>query len=303
MGTTTARRTAPALIAALLLGLVASFALTVVASAPAQADTTGRVRGNIAAGGGQLQKATVRWFTDQWAYLGARKVRGGAYQLDLAPGTYWLQVVDDAPSYDVGKFAPTNVKVTVRAGATAVKNVRMQRGAAVTGTVKAGGKVAGGARVVAANRDEQSFETKANSKGQFAIGGLPAGTYSLFTYDRRNTFVDKSVFVGKVKAGQAKNTHVALRKRAGTLLVDLYAGSQPVSGKVTVTVTSKKTGQWWTATSRRGSVTLAGLYPGRYTLEMPDTDGYAGRTGAVQSGNVRPNRTAFGSFRLTRPAA
>lgn len=301
MGTTTARRTG--IVLATLVGLFASLLLAVAATAPAEAAAGGKVRGNIAAGSTQLARGTVRWFTRDWSYLGARKVRGGAYQLTLAPGTYWLQVVDDAPSYDVRKFAPTNVRVTVRSGSTTVKNVRMQRGGAVTGTVRAGGKVAPGARVVAANRAEQSFETRANGRGQFAIGGLPTGKYSLFTYDRKRTWVDKSTYVGNLKAGTVRNTRVTLRKRAGSLLVDLYAGTRPAPGRVTVTAVSRKTGQWWTATSRRGSVTFTGLHPGRYRLVMPGVGEFLGRTGAVKNGNVRPNRAAFGSFRLTKRGA
>ncbi len=302
MGTTvTARRTGLVLVA--LVGLLASLLLAVGAAAPAEAATTGKVRGNIVTGSKQLPKGTVRWFTRDWSYLGARKVRGGAYQLNLGPGTYWLQFVDGAPSYDVRKFAPTNVKVRVRAGSTTVKNVRMKRGGAVTGTAFAGGRVAKGARVVAANRDEQSFETRANSAGQFAIGGLAPGKYSVFTFDRKGDWVDKSVFVGRIKAGTVRNTRISLKKRAGSLLVDLYAGGQPIKGRIAVTAVSKKTGQWWTATSRRGSVTFTGLYPGRYKLIVPDVGDYFGRTGNVTNGKVRSNRAAFGSFRLTRRGA
>ena len=107
--------------------------------------------------------------------------------------------VDQRPAYDVTKAAPANIKVTVRAGRTTTKNATMRRGAAITGTVKAGGKVAKGARVVAANTAEQSFEVKANGRGQFALGGLPAGNYSVFTYDRSKRYVAKSLWVPRMK--------------------------------------------------------------------------------------------------------
>lgn len=46
---------------------------------------------------------------------------------------------------------------------------------------------AGGARIVAANTAEQSFTVNANSKGQFAVGGLPQGaTPSSPTTGRRS---------------------------------------------------------------------------------------------------------------------
>ena len=74
----------------------------------------------------------------------------------------------------------------------------MTRGGYVTGTVRTGdGKPAKGARVVAANRAEQSFETTANGKGQFALGGLPQGKYSVFTYDQQKRWVGKSAWAAR----------------------------------------------------------------------------------------------------------
>ena len=123
----------------------------------------------------------------------------------------------------------------------------MRRGAAITGTVKAGGKAAKGARIVAANTAEQSFEVKANGKGQFALGGLPAGSYSVFTYDRTKNVRRQEPVGAEMKAGQAENVAINLKKKAGRLLVDLYAGSAPLTGPTTVTVVSRANGQFWSA--------------------------------------------------------
>ena len=138
----------------------------------------------------------------------------------------------------------------------------MRRGAAITGTVKAGGKAAKGARIVAANTAEQSFEVKANSKGQFALGGLPAGNYSVFTYDRTKRYVGKSLWVPRLKAGRAENVAIKLTKKAGRLLVDLYAGSAPLRGKATVTVVSRANGQFWSANVQARLRVFAGSLPG-----------------------------------------
>ena len=221
MGTTTARRDTAA-----LLALAVALAGLLLAPAPAQAAPTARtyeVVGQITGPQARLPKIRVRWFTKDWTYLGEKAVPGDIYTLSLAPGTYHLQFVDQRPAYDVTKYAPADLTVTLK-NRKIQRNVRMQRGAAVTGTVRAGGKVAGGARVVAANTYEQSYETTANAQGQFAIGGLPSGKYSVFTYDRAGTWVGKSVFAGKVTRSRPANVAVNLRTKGGSLLVDLFRG-------------------------------------------------------------------------------
>lgn len=294
MGTTTARRATAALVA-----LAATIGgLLLVAPSTAQAVPTAakyQVVGQITGPQAKLPKITMRWFTKDWTYLGQKKVPGDIYALSLSPGTYHLQFVDDRPSYDVTKYAPADLTVTVK-DRKIQRNVRMARGAAVTGTVKAGGKAAGGARVVAANTYEQSYETKANAQGQFAIGGLPSGKYSVFTYDRTQTWVDKSTFAGKVQRGKAVNVAIKLRKKGGSLLVDLFHGDgKRASGKFAVTAVSKKTGQWWTATARGGKVTFRGLYPGGYTLVAPGNGDWLARTATIQGANVQPGRADLAS--------
>ncbi|MCW2844414.1 MAG: hypothetical protein JWN22_2330 [Nocardioides sp.] len=283
-----------------VLGLLASLLLVLAPIDGASASDSGKVRGNIFGSQGGSPRVKVSWFTSDWMFLGARKAYGGVYTLTLKPGTYWLQFTDQRPAYDVTKYAPTDVKVTVRKNGTSVKNVQMHRGAAITGTVSAGGRKAGGARVVAANAAEQSFTVKANKDGQFALGGLPNGSYSVFTYDRHGEWVGKSGWVPHVVAGKASNVAIGLDRHAGGLLLDLYAGGRQLDGRPFVTAVSRKTGQFWTARATHGSVTFAGLYPGRYRVVVPGVGDWFARGGAVKKGRVKPNRVAFGSFALTR---
>jgi hypothetical protein len=294
----TVRRTAGALVA--VAGLLAS-ALLVLAPAPsADAASTGRIRGYVVSSDGSTPPLRVSWFTTDWTYLGSRAVsRGGAYSLSVPAGTYRLQFADKRPSYDVTKLATTDATVIVRSAHTTVKNVRMQRGSAITGTVRTGSKPGSKATVIAASKDQRSFSTVANARGQFAIGGLPPGSYSVFTYDHKRTYVGKSTFVRKVEPGHPQNVGIHLTKRAGGLLVDLYAGDEAVSGTVMVTAVSKSTGQFWTTKARNGTAVFQGLYPGRYRLVAPGYGDFLGRTGDIANGQVRPGRTAFGSFRLT----
>ena len=298
-----------AVLTALLTGLVLvaptptapASAASSASSSASSAAASGKVRGNIfGQTGGKPLRLKMLFFKGDWTYLGSRKLDGGAYSITLPAGSYHLQFIDLRPSYDVKKFAPTDVAVKVSGGRTTVKNVRMRPGAAITGTVRANGKPAAKARIVAANPSEQSFETTANDKGQFAIGGLPAGAYSVFTYDRTKTWVGKSAYIPKLKRGQFGSVNVNLNRRAGGLLVDLYADGQPLKGTGYATAVSRASGQFWTAKIRQGSVTFQGLFPGRYKIVVPDVGRWIGRTGAVKNGVVRGGRTAFGSFALTQ---
>ena len=271
--------------------------------APPASAATGRVRGTITGQGGDTSpEVKLLWFAADWTYLGSRKAYGGGYSLSLQPGTYHLQFVDQRPAYDVTKYYPADVTVTVRAGDTTLRSVRMKRGAAIGGTVRAGGKPAGGARVVAANTDENSFEVRADKLGRYALGGLPPGTYSVFTYDRRKQWVGKSTYLRKRKAGTYTPTDIGLTTKAGRMIVDVYAGGASYPGTAFVTAVSRKSGQFWTARLRRGTVTLQGLFPGSYRLVVPAGGGYVGATVLVK-GKVKAGRTSFGSARLTQRGA
>jgi hypothetical protein len=274
----------------------------VLVAAPAQAET-GRVRGTISGAKGQgTPKVKVTWFTADWTYLGSRKASGGGYSLVLDPGTYHLQFTDKRPAYDVDKYYPADVQVTVTSASTTVKNVKLKVGAAIGGVAKAGGRPAAGARIVAANKDENSFETTANNKGEFALGGLPPGSYSVFTYDQKQRFVGRSRYLPRLKSGKFKKANINLPDKAGRFVVDLYAGDQPYPGIAYVTAVSRKNGQFWTEKAAHGTVTFGGLYRGAYDLVIPGAGGYLGGTLKV-SGKVKPGKTSFGSVRLTQRGA
>ncbi|CAB4706157.1 MAG: hypothetical protein F2667_06285 [Actinobacteria bacterium] len=302
MSTLLARRSSVLLV---VVGLLASMVLVLGQAPRAEAaPQKGTVVGEITGTQGGTPNVRMRWFDKDWKFLGERKVNGGIYSLRLNPGTYHLQFVDQRPSYDVTKYAPADI--TVKLGTRTVqRNVRLKRGAAITGTVYAGGKPAAGAKVVAANTFEQSYPTKANSQGQFAIGGLPSSNYSVFTYDRTKTWVGKSLYVPKLKVGRAVNVPIRLTKKAGKLLVQLYvADGSRMRKRVAVTAVSKATGQFWTETAKNGSVTFSGLYPGGYRLVAPGTGIYLARTASIQNAKVRAGRSDLASsFTWTKRGA
>lgn len=302
MGTPSARRRASAL--AIVVGLLAALLAALGPAAPAQA-ANGTVRGQVINPQGGKVNLKMLWFSKDWRYLGERRVTSDIYSLSLPPGTYHLQFVDQRPAYDVTKYAPADVTVRLGSGQRVQKDVRLRRGAAITGTVRAGGRAAAGARVVAANTFEQSYETKANSKGQFAIGGLPSSSYSVWGYDRQAQFVGPSVYLRGLKRGKVANTKVVLGKRGGSLLVDLQKpdGSR-MGGSFFVTVSSKRTGQFWTAKAKRGTVTFQGLHPGKYVMDAPGVGIWLARRGNVSGAFVKAGRADLAStFRWTKRGA
>ena len=284
----------------LVVALLAALVVTGPGPAARGADAKGRVNGALKYPPPDQPALKLLWFDRSWSYLGQRNIgRADGYSMWLEPGTYHLQFVDQRPSYDVAKYAPTDIQVTVRANDITTKTVTMWRGAAITGTARAGGRPLAGARLVAANTAEQSFSTTANKKGQFAIGGLPQGQYSVFTYDRRKEWVGKSAWAGTVKPGRPQNMAITLTKRAGSMTVYLFTPDGRLRATTSVTITSKLSGQWWTATAHDGTAVFKGLYPGGYTLKFDGAGVWFARTGNVLRASVRSGQMAFGKFDIT----
>ncbi len=304
MITSPTRRRAAA--AAFAVGLLAPLVGLLGPASPGhavEAAPQGEVRGQVRTPGG-APKLAVRWFTRDWTYLGQRRITGDIYSLSLAPGRYRIQVVDLGPAYDVRKLAPGDAAVSVQAGRVTQRDVRLRRGAAITGLARAGGRAAAGATVVATNGYQQSYQTTADRRGRFALGGLPTGRYSVFTWDRRGVWTGRSTWVGRLVQGRSRDVRTSLRTRAGSLLVDLYAGGERVRQTVSVTAVNRSTGQWWTVRARRGKAVFAGLHPGRYRLVAPGVGDFLPRTAPIAGGRVRAGRADVVSrFTWTRRGA
>lgn len=286
----------------LVVALLATIVGVGAGTSARAADDDERVYGAIRFPQGDSPSIKMLWFDEGWSYLGQQWASGGGYSIKLAPGTYHLQFVDQRKPWVTTKYAPTDVRITVGSHRV-VKNVTMQPGAAITGVARAGGKPLQGARVVAANKAEQSFTTTADKHGRFAVGGLPQGQYCVFTFDRASKYVDKCTWAGAVEPRQVKNAAVRLTKKAGSLTVFVDAANDRFVPASTVTVTSKATGQWWSAKERSGKVVFHGLYPGRYDVEFDGAGIWLTATGAVHGGRVRSGAMSFGDLRLTRRGA
>ncbi|HEY1133636.1 MAG TPA: carboxypeptidase-like regulatory domain-containing protein [Nocardioides sp.] len=301
------RHLAAALVALLLVLTGAAVAVTGAGTTPradaaaSSAAAKGRLVGAIRVGGslyGGSVKVTV--FDMNWKVLGATTVRS-TYQLSVAPGSYRIQVTDTRPIYDTNRFAPTDLTATVRSAQTIQRDASMRRGASITGTVRTNGAIGSGARVVAANPYGQSFETIANRQGQFAIGGLPTANYSIFTYDARGQWADSSTFLRNRKVGTNTNVGINLKRRAGSLVVNIVGGGQQIPGNGYVTARNKATGQWYVARASNGNVSFSGVMPGPYELVVPDMGNFLGRTGNLPGGrHVPAGNVLFSAFELVQ---
>ncbi|MBS4751758.1 hypothetical protein KG112_02910 [Nocardioides sp. zg-ZUI104] len=285
-----------------VIGSVGSSPTLAPAAAAAAANGTivGRAVGSDGMG---VSRIKVMLFDSSWTYLRAGSVtRSGKFEFrNLPAGLYRLQLVDRRPRYDVKSFASSDVSVRVYPGRASAKNVTMRRGAFITGKVtvgKRGTKAGRNAKVAVADRNGRSYEVQANSRGEFALGGLPSGSFTLWAWDAKKQWVDRPINVAKVKHGSGRDVRVKLRKRAGGYHGFLFAGPNPVRGTVWATAVSKKTGQWWPFPIRNGDLSVRGLMPGSYRIEVPGAGRYLGGTFHIRV-PVRAKRSRAINIRLT----
>jgi hypothetical protein len=273
---------------AALLPLVVAAGVLVGTAAPSGAvgpQIFGRV--TDASTGKPIKTVKVSLFDANWVYVSRVKVRAnGVYQLPSpASGSYHLQFVDGRPAYNTKAYA-ARLDVRIRVGSAPVqKNVRLHRGGAIGGTVEVRGKAAANAHVRAISTGGQVIEVDANKKGQYALGGLAKDTYRVFAYDAKKRRVGKSKLVRSVKLRSFRNVSFNLKTKPGAIRGFLTLGGARARGIVFVTAVNKKTGEYWVQKVSAGNLSLRGLTPGPYRLQVPDTNGYFG--GSFQIGTVR----------------
>lgn len=281
----------------LSIGLFLAIGLS-LASSPVQAEPAalGQITGQVtdARTHGGLDRIRVEVFTSNWQYLRATTAnkRGVYWFGELPLGAYHVKFIDTRPRYDVTAHLDTDRPVSVKqADSATVLNVKLQRGASITGTVKAGKSRAKNAKLIAVNQYGGSYEVKANSQGQFALGGLSAANYSVFAYDANKQYTGRSVYVKNLRSGTSKNIYISMKTRAGAFAGLLTAGGRRLTSTVYVTAVNKSTGQYWVQKVAKGDLSsLRGLAPGKYSLSVPGADGYLGRT-IANIGTIKSKRT------------
>jgi hypothetical protein len=123
--------------------------------------------------------ARVTWYADG-RRVGSRRLWHRETDLFLPAGTWTLEVTDEKAAHDPTRLAATRARVVVRAGWRTTADVVLERGAALSGTVRAqDGTPARFATVVATLADGRTVEVRADGRGEFTLAGLPETTVLL----------------------------------------------------------------------------------------------------------------------------
>ena len=265
---------------------------------------TGRIIGRVVTpSGAGIGKSRVVLFDSDWNYVRETTARStGRFTFSgVAPGTYRLQGQDGRPAWRLERLALVDKKVRVHAHRDTTSSITLRKGAFLTGKVTRGKNDKGAARALVRATDAygRSFEVKANNKGEFALGGLPPGSYSLWGYDSAKRWTGRSVKVGKLKRGKGKDLKVPMRTRAGGINGFVLEGGQLARGTTYVTAINRSTGQWWVRKVKDGDLSLPGLAPGRYTFVISGNARWAERTVRSRT-KVGSGRTKQVTLRLTK---
>lgn len=284
------------LVTALLPLIVAAGALIGI-TVPAEAASGPQIFGRVtdASTAAPIGSVKVLLFDANFGYVRQTHVRAnGVYQMTSpGPGSYHLQFIDGRPAYNTKAYA-ARLDVRIRVASAAVqKNVRLHRGGAIGGTIKVKGQRAANASIRAISNGGQVITTNANKRGEYALGGLAKDDYRVFAYDVKNRRVGKSKLVRSVKLRSFRKVSFNLKTKPAAIRGFLTVNGAPVRGIAFVTAVNKKTGEFWVQKVSAGNLSLRGLTPGPYKLQVPDTASYVGGTfnlGTIRAG-ARRNTT------------
>ncbi|RYJ06986.1 MAG: hypothetical protein EON52_03565, partial [Actinomycetales bacterium] len=278
--------------ALIALGVTSLLALLLAGPASTSADAAaaqGTIHGTaVDTHGKRLDRIRVRIFLVQkdggWAYLRTSSANAdGDYRTsDLAAGSYVLQFVDVRPSYDKTKHLTKDVKVSLAPGATVKQNVHLKVGASLWGRTFRNGRTAPLTTIKAVRDGDTTgtvYTSRADRGGGYLLGGLPLGTYTVFSYDHAGAYTAAPRRVTLKRLAVSTKLTVRMSTRAGRYTGLVLAGGISLKDSPYVTAVNRTTGQFWVVKASKGSLTsLRGLSPGRYTLKVPGADRYLGRT-------------------------
>lgn len=154
--------------------------------------------------------ARVTWYA-AGRRVGSRRLWHRETDLFLPAGTWDIEVTDEKAVHDPTRLAGTRVRVVVRAGWRATTDVVLERGAALSGTVRTqDGTPARFATVTATDADGRAIDVRADGRGAFTLAGLPEAAVLLRA--TKGAWQSTPVLL-ETRAGRCDGLELALAER------------------------------------------------------------------------------------------
>ena len=193
----------------------ASKAVTVKAKKTSKAGTLTapskrtKVSGTVKGSNGKVLAEASVWVDDSYGTSAGTATTSakGKYSISgVTSGKYTVSVYDSK-----NNNAQTVVKLTVKKGKNATKNVKMAKGYKVTGTVKYKSKAVAGVSITGTTAKGAYAWAETSSKGKFTLKGLGKGKVFLTAYD---SYVGGYLTASKSATIKSKNIkwNVTLKK-------------------------------------------------------------------------------------------
>ncbi len=275
-------------------------------------DISGTITGNGGGVGGVMVNATKS--------IWATTASNGTYTIEgLTPGSYDVGVSPSQLGTTYSPYESTAARETVTAGSVTTLNVALVVGAAISGTVTAAssGAPLPDICVVANSPDGTTGYADTASGGSYAIGGLPAGNYTVQFYvgqfcgtgNYASQWYDSAASGAtsqsgatavSVLAGSSTTGIDAVMQTGGTVSGTVTSGGSPLSG-VCVSVSSADGNSSGTTTGPDGTYVVEFLPTDSYTVEFGP--GYCGGPYAAQWYNGASGATSSSGASVLAVAA
>ncbi|MDP2337297.1 MAG: carboxypeptidase-like regulatory domain-containing protein [Bacteroidota bacterium] len=241
---------------------------------------------------------------------------GGSYQIELAPGTYYLNL--SKQGYNSVPFSGiTPVPVTVDAGIETTNDYQLQpssvtNGGSLTGKVTSGGNGIGGVLVVAGDATK-GYSSVTATDGTYYIYNVPAGTYQVKGY--LSNYNSAALSVAVTAGAETSGNNIALTLGAGGTVTGLVSFLATNNGEVSVTLTNpltKETIPGLVTKTQGGSYSITKVPDGTYIVRATySNDDYVvdpdwilknGEPIVTLSGNsVKQDFSVTGAVKLVSP--
>lgn len=267
--------------------------------APAQAMTPGTatLTGTITDEYGQPLNMMTVTVSDGWSQWNGTSDEHGVYTItEITPGTYSILAGADLYMDHISEYAALAADEVRTEDFVFGSGASAEYGAVAGGVIRADGSPVEGA-MLQLTSNGRVWKKLADMNGQFAIGGLPGGTYSLHVLD---PMTESSI--------QYHNLSV---KADGTLPIRAHftQAATETTGAITGTVTdslgtpgaylsvsvSNANAYYLVKTDMEGRFGVGDIAPGTYSVNVVGADGFTSKSGsaAVTAGETTDVTIAF----------